>query len=139
MLLGTSLVAQWLRLRVPNAGGTGSILGRGTKIPRATRRGQKLIIIIMLLAHRRLSEMLGGPPLSWVLIDEALLPGAQEETLRVLRPPGAPVRDSLTPGVRGAGGWCAQWRGWDPQSGAETWTKWADGRGCVHSWVPGSR
>ena len=28
---GTSLVVQWLRLRDPNAGGTGSIPGRGTK------------------------------------------------------------------------------------------------------------
>ena len=29
--LGTSLVAQWLRLRVPNAGGLGSIPGQGTR------------------------------------------------------------------------------------------------------------
>ena len=29
---GTSLVVQWLRLRAPTAGGTGSIPGRGTKI-----------------------------------------------------------------------------------------------------------
>ena len=28
--LGTSLVAQWLRLRAPNAGGLGLIPGRGT-------------------------------------------------------------------------------------------------------------
>ena len=32
---GTSLVVQWLRLRVPNAGGVGSIPGQGTKIPHA--------------------------------------------------------------------------------------------------------
>ena len=31
----TSLVVQWLRLHTPNAGGTGSILGQGTKIPYA--------------------------------------------------------------------------------------------------------
>ena len=29
--LGTSLVAQWLRLRAPNAGGLGSIPGQGTR------------------------------------------------------------------------------------------------------------
>ena len=28
---GTSLVVQWLRLRAPNAGGLGSILGQGTR------------------------------------------------------------------------------------------------------------
>ena len=38
---GTSLVVQWLRLRAPNAGGTGLILGRGTKIPYAAGHGQK--------------------------------------------------------------------------------------------------
>ena len=32
---GTSLAVQWLRLCAPNAGGTGSIPGRGTKIPHA--------------------------------------------------------------------------------------------------------
>ena len=29
--LGTSLVAQWLRLQAPNAGGSGSIPGQGTR------------------------------------------------------------------------------------------------------------
>ena len=38
---GTSLAVQWLRLRAPNAGGTGSIPGLGTKIPHAAWRGQK--------------------------------------------------------------------------------------------------
>ena len=33
--LGTSLVVQWLRLHAPNAGGTGLIPCRGTKIPHA--------------------------------------------------------------------------------------------------------
>ena len=35
-ILGTSLAVQWLRLCVSTAGGTGSIPGRGTKIPHAT-------------------------------------------------------------------------------------------------------
>ena len=34
-------MAQWLRLCVPNAGGTGSIPGRGTKVLHATWRGKK--------------------------------------------------------------------------------------------------
>ena len=29
--VGTSLVAQWFRLHAPNAGGTGSIPGQGTR------------------------------------------------------------------------------------------------------------
>ena len=38
---GTSLVVQRLRRCASNAGGEGSILGRGAKIPRAARCGQK--------------------------------------------------------------------------------------------------
>ena len=38
---GTSLVVQWLGLCVSTAGGTGSIPGRGTKIPHALRHGPK--------------------------------------------------------------------------------------------------
>jgi len=38
---GTSLVVQWLRLCAPNAGGTGSVLGQGTKISHAEGLGQK--------------------------------------------------------------------------------------------------
>ena len=34
--LGASLVVQWVRLRVPNAGGLGSISGGGTRVPCAT-------------------------------------------------------------------------------------------------------
>ena len=34
--LGTSLAVQWLRLCASNAGGAGSIPGRGTRIPHAT-------------------------------------------------------------------------------------------------------
>ena len=39
--LGTSLAVQWLRRHTPNAGGTGSIPGQGTKIPNASWCGQK--------------------------------------------------------------------------------------------------
>ena len=34
---GTSVAVQWLRLCASTAGGMGSIPGRGTKIPHATR------------------------------------------------------------------------------------------------------
>ena len=34
-------MVQWLRLRIPNAGGTRSIPGQGTKILHATWPGQK--------------------------------------------------------------------------------------------------
>ena len=37
LLMGTSLAVQWLRLCASTAGATGLILGRGTKIPHATR------------------------------------------------------------------------------------------------------
>ena len=36
-LIGTSLVAQWLRLCASNADGVGSIPGQGTKTPHATK------------------------------------------------------------------------------------------------------
>ena len=39
---GTSLAIQWLRLCVSTAGGTGSIPGRGTKIPPQKKSGQSL-------------------------------------------------------------------------------------------------
>ena len=39
--LGTSLVVQWLRLHASNAGGTGSVPGKGTKIPHVVRCGKK--------------------------------------------------------------------------------------------------
>ena len=39
---GTSLVVQRLRLSAPTAGGVGSISGWGTKIPHASRCGQKV-------------------------------------------------------------------------------------------------
>ena len=39
--MGTSLAVQWLRLHTPNAGGTGSIPGQGTKIPRVAQCGLK--------------------------------------------------------------------------------------------------
>ena len=40
--MGTSLAAQWLRLRAPNAGVTGWIPSRGTKIPHATQHAPPL-------------------------------------------------------------------------------------------------
>ena len=39
--MGTSLAVQWLGLHASTAAGTGSIPGRGTKIPQAGWRGQK--------------------------------------------------------------------------------------------------
>ena len=41
---GTSLVAQWVRLHTPNAGGPGSIPGQGTRshLPQLTARSPQL-------------------------------------------------------------------------------------------------
>ena len=39
---GTSLVVQWLELLTSNAGGRGSVPGRGTRTPHAARRGQNI-------------------------------------------------------------------------------------------------
>ena len=39
---GTSLEVQWLRLHASNAGGAGSIFGRGTKIPHVSGCSQKV-------------------------------------------------------------------------------------------------
>ena len=39
---GTSLGVQWLRLCASTAGDAGLIPGRGTKIPHAMQRGQKI-------------------------------------------------------------------------------------------------
>ena len=41
---GTSLAVQWLGLHASNAGGVGSVPGRGTKIPHAAQHGQKFIL-----------------------------------------------------------------------------------------------
>ena len=38
----TSLAVPWLGLCTYTAGGTGSILGQGTKVPHATQRSQKV-------------------------------------------------------------------------------------------------
>ena len=38
---GSSLVLSWLRLCTSTAGGTGSVLGQGTKIPNATRHNNR--------------------------------------------------------------------------------------------------
>ena len=43
---GTSLVVQWLGLRVSTAGGLGSIPGWGTKILQATQCGQKKRVVL---------------------------------------------------------------------------------------------
>ena len=40
VLLGTSLVVQWLRLPASTAGGMGLIPGQGTKIPHATQHSK---------------------------------------------------------------------------------------------------
>ena len=45
-VVGTSLVAQWLRLCASTVGGMGSIPGGGTKILHAAQCGQIKIIII---------------------------------------------------------------------------------------------
>ena len=39
--LGTYLVVQWLRLQISTAGGMGSILGWGTKIPHTVQPPKK--------------------------------------------------------------------------------------------------
>ena len=41
IIIGTSLVVQWLRLQTSIAGGMGSIPGLGIKIPHAIWHGQK--------------------------------------------------------------------------------------------------
>ena len=41
MVIGNSLEVQWLGLHVSTAGGRDSISGQGTKIPQASRHGQK--------------------------------------------------------------------------------------------------
>ena len=43
-MLGTSLVAQWLRLCAPNTGDTGSIPGQETKISHDAEHGKKIYI-----------------------------------------------------------------------------------------------
>ena len=41
IILGTSLVVQWLRLCISPAGSVGSVAGRGTKISHATWHSKK--------------------------------------------------------------------------------------------------
>ena len=45
--MGTSLVVEGLRLHAPTAGGIGSILGQGAKIPHASRFDQINKLAIM--------------------------------------------------------------------------------------------
>ena len=64
---GTSLVVQRLRLRASTAGGTGSIPGRGTKIPHAAWRGQKknMFAVNVLIVRDFTCLMHFGPERSW--------------------------------------------------------------------------
>ena len=41
-------MVQWLRFGAANAGGMGSTPGQGTRIPRASQRGQKIFFLKML-------------------------------------------------------------------------------------------
>ena len=56
-LSGTSLAVQWLKLCASNAGGMGSIPGRGTKNPHVTHVAKKRKI-----SHKRQKRMEGGLP-----------------------------------------------------------------------------
>jgi len=49
---GDSLVLQWLGLYVSTLGGTGSVLGWGTKIPYTERHGQPLCPVPHIHRHR---------------------------------------------------------------------------------------
>ena len=51
--VGTSLVVQWVRLHPPSAGGMSSIPGLGTKIPHASRWGQKKKSLGRIIFQRR--------------------------------------------------------------------------------------
>ena len=44
--IGTSLVVQWLRLRAPTAGGTGSMPGWGTKVSHVVRPKQNKVLFL---------------------------------------------------------------------------------------------
>ena len=50
--LGTSLAVQWLRLYIPNAGGTCSIPGWGTKISHAAWCQKKIAIKLVCFKYR---------------------------------------------------------------------------------------
>ena len=52
MLLGTSLVVQWLGFHAITAGDTGSIPGQGTKILQATQpKKKKTLVCVMVFLH----------------------------------------------------------------------------------------
>ena len=59
---GSSLVVQWLRLYVSTTGGTGSILGQGTKVPHAMWCGQNKAVGI-----QRWRSPVGGEQGHWGL------------------------------------------------------------------------
>ena len=48
---GTSLVVQWLRLCAPNAGATGLIPGRESKVPHAAQRSQKKVYMYFIYIY----------------------------------------------------------------------------------------
>ena len=50
-LLGTSLVVHWLRLCASTAGGTGSMPGRGTRIPHASQCRPKKVTFVLKIIH----------------------------------------------------------------------------------------
>ena len=72
-------MVQWLRLYASSAGGTGSILGEGTKIPRAKQWGQKKnpIIKIKNKINRVLTHSLQQPALETVPLCTLIWPGSQ--------------------------------------------------------------
>ena len=56
IMLGTSLVVQWLRLHASNAGGARSIPGRGNKIPRPHSAAKKNKIMLYFSYFYRLRK-----------------------------------------------------------------------------------
>ena len=61
-MLGTSLVAQWLRLCAPNTGDTGSIPGQETKISHDAGRSKKYIYIKLQISITTCQEFVHSFP-----------------------------------------------------------------------------
>ena len=73
-------MVQWLRLYASSAGGTSSIPGEGTKIPRAKQWGQKKknpIIKIKNTINRVLTRSLQQPALETIPLSTLIWPGSQ--------------------------------------------------------------
>ena len=69
-ITGTSLAVRWMRLHASNAGGAGSIPGRGTKIPHAVRLSQKKKIDLRKtcgLQGSRISMLTNDDQLAWMI------------------------------------------------------------------------